>query len=67
VHGLQSLQEWVWNPGLSTQPNPDQIELSFTDVKNTLQETNSNTTYFTLPTLRHIRREEGVYPNGTAP
>ena len=57
--------EWRWYPALPGQPNPDQIELSFTDVTNTLVETNVNATYFTLPTLHHVRREEGVYRAST--
>jgi hypothetical protein len=63
----QVAHEWRWLPGLSTQPNPTQIELAFTDVTPTFVPTNGGATYFTLPTTREVRREEGTYPSGTAP
>jgi RHS repeat-associated protein len=47
---------------LPSQPNPDQIALSFTDVTRTVVPTNGDTTYFTLPTERRIRQEQGLYP-----
>jgi RHS repeat-associated protein len=55
-------RQWRWSPGLPSQPNPDQIELSFTDVTRTLVSTNGGATYFTLPTERRFRQEQGVYP-----
>src|SRR4051812_5851499 len=56
---------WHWQPGLPSQPTPDQIELSFTDITHTLVPTNDGATYFTLPTERRVRREQGVYsPQG---
>ncbi|WP_437480466.1 RHS repeat-associated core domain-containing protein [Sorangium sp. So ce1014] len=53
---------WRWAPGLPSQPRPDQIELSFLDVKRTVVPTNDGATYFTLPTERRVRRAQGVYP-----
>ncbi|XXT16045.1 RHS repeat-associated core domain-containing protein [Sorangium sp. So ce429] len=51
-----------WAPGLPSQPRPEQIELSFIDVKRTLVPTNDGATYFVLPTERRVRRAQGVYP-----
>ncbi|WP_437962692.1 RHS repeat-associated core domain-containing protein (plasmid) [Sorangium sp. So ce119] len=56
------LRTWHWAPGLPTQPRPEQIELSFVDVKRTLVPTNDGATYFTLPTERRVRRAQGIYP-----
>ncbi|WP_437685624.1 RHS repeat-associated core domain-containing protein [Sorangium sp. So ce176] len=53
---------WHWAPGLPTQPRPEQIELSFVDVKRTLVPTNDGATYFTLPTERRVRRAQGISP-----
>ncbi|WP_437485325.1 RHS repeat-associated core domain-containing protein [Sorangium sp. So ce1014] len=53
---------WRWAPGLPSQPSPEQIELSFLDVKRTVVPTNDGATYFTLPTERRVRRAQGVYP-----
>ncbi len=51
---------WQWAPGLQSQPKPDQIELSFTDLTLTVVPTNDAATYFTLLTDRRIRRVQGV-------
>ncbi|WP_437955463.1 RHS repeat-associated core domain-containing protein [Sorangium sp. So ce119] len=56
------LRTWRWAPGLTTQPRPEQIELSFVDMKRTLVPTNDGATYFTLPTERRVRRAQGTYP-----
>ncbi|WP_434042141.1 MULTISPECIES: RHS repeat-associated core domain-containing protein [Sorangium] len=53
---------WRWAPGLTSQPRPEQIELSFVDVKRTLVPTNDGATYVTLPTERRVRRAQGIYP-----
>ncbi|MDC0679024.1 RHS repeat-associated core domain-containing protein [Sorangium atrum] len=53
---------WHGAPGLPSQPRPEQIELSFSDVTRTLVPTNDGATYFTLPTERRVRRAQGVYP-----
>ncbi|WP_437811151.1 RHS repeat-associated core domain-containing protein [Sorangium sp. So ce1078] len=53
---------WRWAPGLPSQPSPEQIELSFVDVKRELVPTNDGATYFTLPTERRVRRAQGIYP-----
>lgn len=53
---------WRGAPGLASQPRPEQIELSFSDVTRTLVPTNDGATYFTLPTERRVRRAQGVYP-----
>ncbi|MDC0682432.1 RHS repeat-associated core domain-containing protein [Sorangium atrum] len=53
---------WHGAPGLASQPRPEQIELSFSDVTRTLVPTNDGATYFTLPTDRRVRRAQGVYP-----
>ncbi|WP_434041166.1 MULTISPECIES: RHS repeat-associated core domain-containing protein [Sorangium] len=58
----RALRTWHWAPGLPTQPRPEQIELSFIDVKRTLVPTNDGATYFTLPTERRVRRAQGTYP-----
>ncbi|WP_437668820.1 RHS repeat-associated core domain-containing protein [Sorangium sp. So ce131] len=62
-------QEWRWAPGLPGQPRPDQIEMSFLDVKRELVPTSEGASYFTLPTERQLRRAQGVYPpeSGEAP
>ncbi|XWJ68823.1 RHS repeat-associated core domain-containing protein [Sorangium cellulosum] len=56
------MRTWHWAPGLPTQPRPEQIELSFVDLKRTLVPTNDGATYFTLPTERRVRRAQGTYP-----
>ncbi|HLM72277.1 MAG TPA: VCBS repeat-containing protein, partial [Polyangiaceae bacterium] len=60
----QVMQRWFWNPGLPSQPKPDQIELSFLDITPTLVPTNNGKTYFTIPTQARLRRVEGVYSPG---
>jgi RHS repeat-associated protein len=57
----QVQRQWRWSPGLPSQPNPDQIELSFTDITRTLVPTNGDATYFTLPTERRFRQAQGIY------
>ena len=59
--------QWRWYPGLASQPNAGQFELSLTDITRTIFPTNDSATYFTLVTNRRSRREEGEYPNGSAP
>ncbi|MEO7329303.1 MAG: FG-GAP-like repeat-containing protein, partial [Minicystis sp.] len=56
----QVAHEWRWYPGLPDQPEPDKIELSFTDFKHTVVPTSEHVTYFTLPTHRRVRRAQGV-------
>ncbi len=63
----QVLHAWRWYPGNANQADSDQIELSFTDVTPGIFFTNGATTYFTIPMAREVRREEGDYPDGTAP
>ncbi|WP_437605689.1 RHS repeat-associated core domain-containing protein [Sorangium sp. So ce834] len=60
---------WRGAPGLPSQPRPEQIELSFADVRRTLVPTNDGATYFTLPTERRMRQAQGIYPprNGSTP
>ncbi|HLM76750.1 MAG TPA: VCBS repeat-containing protein, partial [Polyangiaceae bacterium] len=60
----QVMRRWFWNPGLPSQPKPDQIELSFLDITPTLVPTNDGKTYFTIPTQAKLRRMEGVYSPG---
>src|SRR5262249_50048604 len=64
----QVAHTWRWASGLPSQPKPEQIELSFTDVLRTVVPTNKGATYFTLPTERRERRVQGVYasPSGSA-
>ncbi|KYF94662.1 hypothetical protein BE20_05930 [Sorangium cellulosum] len=54
---------WRGAPGLPSQPRPEQIELSFADVRRTLVPTNDGATYFTM------RQAQGIYPprNGSTP
>src|SRR5262249_24459790 len=42
-------------------PKPDQIELSFADIKHTMVPTNNGATYFVLSTERRVRQVEGSY------
>ncbi len=56
----QVKREWRWYPGLPEQPDPEQIELSFTDFTRTVVPTNNQATYFTLPTHRRVRRAQGM-------
>ncbi|WP_437674124.1 FG-GAP-like repeat-containing protein [Sorangium sp. So ce131] len=65
----QVKQEWRWAPGLPGQPRPDQIEMSFLDVKRELVPTSEGATFFTLATERRLRRAQGAYPpeSGEAP
>src|SRR5262249_19101134 len=63
----QAQHRWHWFPGLPTQPNPNQIELSFTDLTPTVVSTSGGASYFTLTTKQRTRREQGAYPSGAAP
>jgi RHS repeat-associated protein len=56
----QVQREWRWYPGLPEQPDPEKIELSFTDLTRTLVPTSDHATYFTLPTHRRVRRAQGT-------
>ncbi|NUQ77807.1 MAG: type IV secretion protein Rhs, partial [Polyangiaceae bacterium] len=60
----QVAHQWRWTPGLPSQPKPDQIELSFLDIEQTVVSTNDGKTYFTVPTEGRLRRMEGVYSSG---
>jgi hypothetical protein len=62
----QVVQQWRWAPGLPTQPNPDQIEMAFTDRTLEVVPTNGGQTYFTLATKTHTRRMQGSY-SGAGP
>jgi RHS repeat-associated protein len=57
----QVVRSWAWAPGLSTQPDPDRIELTYT--RRTLQtvSTNEGKTYFTLPVGTRVTRKEGSH------
>jgi RHS repeat-associated protein len=57
----QVVQQWRWVPGLATQPNPDQIEMAFTDRTLEVVPTNGGQTYFTLATQTHTRRMQGAH------
>jgi RHS repeat-associated protein len=56
----QVRHEWRWFPGLPAEPHPERVDLSFTDLEHTLVRTNGDTTYFTVPTLRRVRRLQGI-------
>ncbi|MEO7330217.1 MAG: type IV secretion protein Rhs, partial [Minicystis sp.] len=56
----QVQHEWRWYPGLPDQPEPDKIELSYTDFAHTVVPTSEHATYFTLPTHRRVRRAQGL-------
>jgi RHS repeat-associated protein len=59
-------RQWRWAPGLSSQPEPEQIELSFLDIARTVVPTNDGKTYFSIPTQGRLRRVEGSYFAGSA-
>jgi RHS repeat-associated protein len=56
-------RQWRWAPGLSSQPKPEQIELSFLDIARTVVPTSSNS-YFTLAVESRLRRIEESYSPG---
>src|SRR6185503_3987254 len=58
----QRMRAWRWNPGLPSQPNPDQIELSYTSLTWQTAPTHAGLTYFTLPVFRTVRRDQGIFP-----
>jgi RHS repeat-associated protein len=60
----QVVAERAWSPALASQPDTVHIELSFTDVALTTVKTYGGRTYFTLPTQRRVRREQGVHLGG---
>ena len=62
----QIVHERRWSPALPSQPDTVHIELAFADVDLTTVKTYGGKTYFTLPTRRRIRREQGVYLGGSA-
>ncbi|HYO61933.1 MAG TPA: type IV secretion protein Rhs, partial [Actinomycetota bacterium] len=62
----QVMRQWHWSPGLPSQPKPEQIELSFLDITQTVVPTNDGRTYFTLPTQGRLRRMEGEYFSGSS-
>ena len=65
----QVQRQWRWQPGLPSQPKPEQIELPFSTSRATVVPTNDGKTYFTLPTQGRLRRVAGVYSplGGSAP
>ncbi len=63
----QVTQQWRWAPGIATQPNPDQIEMAFTDRKLEVVPTNNAQTYFTLATQTHSRRMQGAHSGEGTP
>ncbi|MFT3914548.1 MAG: SpvB/TcaC N-terminal domain-containing protein [Anaeromyxobacteraceae bacterium] len=58
----QVTEERRFNPGLPTQPNPQQIEISSTTVS--LQEviTQAGSNHFVVPAVREVRSLEGMLP-----
>jgi RHS repeat-associated protein len=56
-------RQWRWAPGLSSQPKPEQIDLSFLDIARTVVPTSSKS-YFTLAVQARLRRVEGSYSPG---
>src|SRR5262249_40454784 len=63
----QVQRAWRWYPGLSTQPDPTQVELSFADLTPSLVPTNGALSYMVLTKARRVRREQGAYPDGVSP
>jgi RHS repeat-associated protein len=57
----QPMRSWAWSPGLPTQPDPRQIELTYT--RKTLQTvtTNQGKTYFALAVGNRVIRKEGSF------
>jgi hypothetical protein len=60
----QVVREQRWTPGLPSQPNPDRIELSYTSAMMQRVLSNGGKTYFTLPVVRTVWREQGLPPPG---
>jgi hypothetical protein len=63
----QVVSEQRWNPGTGGLPNADRIELLFTSVVRQTVATYGGTTYFTLPVLHRVRREQGTFVPGENP
>ncbi|MBK8257907.1 MAG: VCBS repeat-containing protein [Polyangiaceae bacterium] len=61
-------KRWRGHPGLKSQPNPAQVEMSFTDWSRVVVPTSNNKTYFSLTSQTRVRRAQGAYTdNGQAP
>src|SRR5262249_27464730 len=66
-YALQAQHAWRWFPGLPSQPDPTQIELSLADFTPSVVPTNGGASYMTLTQARHVRREQGTYPDSVSP
>src|SRR5262249_23472125 len=58
----QVVREHQWIPGLPTQPDPKRIELVYSSTMMQRVLSNGGTTYFTLPVVHTVQREQGIFP-----
>src|SRR5262249_25444066 len=58
----QVVREQRWVPGLPGQPHPERIELSYTSTMMQTVPTSGGSSYFTLPVVHTVWREQGTFP-----
>jgi RHS repeat-associated protein len=63
----QVVKEWLFYPGLPSQPQPDQIEVAIAGIGRTTMPTNGGQTYLALTNAHRIIRAQGTYPDGMSP